>query len=221
LINRLGFNNPGIELGLKNVKKNMRNFHGILGLSIGKNKSTSLENAHRDYIYCLQKSYDLANYIALNISSPNTEGLRDLASKEYFENLINEVSNKKNELIKHHKKDVPVLLKLSPDENRDTIENLINVSLYYGIDGFIVCNTAKAKLGNFEGGLSGKLLKEKSLNSLKIVNSIASNDSLIISSGGISSKEDLIERLDNGANLVQVYTSFVYEGPSLVDKLLN
>ena len=88
LINRLGFNNPGIELGLKNVKKNMRNFHGILGLSIGKNKSTSLENAHRDYIYCLQRSYDLANYIALNISSPNTEGLRDLASKEYFESLI-------------------------------------------------------------------------------------------------------------------------------------
>lgn len=221
LINRLGFNNPGIELGLKNVKKNMRNFHGILGLSIGKNKSTSLENAHRDYIYCLQRSYGLANYIALNISSPNTEGLRDLASKEYFESLIKEVSNKKNKLIKHHQKDVPVLLKISPDENRDTIENLINVSQYYGIDGFIVSNTTKAKLGNFEGGLSGKLLKEKSLNLLKIVNSIASNDSLIISSGGISSKEDLIERLDNGANLVQVYTSFVYEGPSLVDKLLN
>ena len=103
-------------------------------------------NAHRDYIYCLQRSYDLANYIALNISSPNTEGLRDLASKEYFESLIKEVSNKKNKLIKHHQKDVPVLLKISPDENRDTIENLINALIKFSIvslfsSGEILSNT--------------------------------------------------------------------------------
>jgi len=221
LINRLGFNNPGIDIGLENLKRNRSNFNGIVGVSIGKNKNTSLESAHLDYIYCLKKAYPIADYIALNISSPNTEGLRELSSEDYFRRLIFEINTQATKLFKDLHKFTPLFLKISPDENEERIEEIIESSLKNNISGFIVSNTTLGEFENISGGISGGLLKDKSVKILQIVNEINANRGIVISSGGISSKEDLRQRRKYGADLFQIYTSFVYEGPKVIDDLLS
>ena len=221
LINRLGFNNPGIRQGIDNIKRNKKSFSGILGVSIGKNKDTKLEDASKDYKYCLRNCFYFSDYIAVNISSPNTEGLRNLSQESYFFELINQIHEEYENLIKKYKIEVPLLLKLSPDEDDGNIENLLELSLNKKFSGFIISNTTQGELMGIKGGISGELLKDKSLEMLKKVNSLLDQDVLLISSGGISSKQDIEERLDNGANLIQIYTSFVYEGPPIIDKLLN
>ncbi len=220
LINRLGFNNPGIDIGLENLKRNRGNFNGIVGVSIGKNRDTSLESAHLDYIYCLQKSYPIADYIALNISSPNTEGLRELSSEDYFNKLIFKINSEATKLHENLNKFTPIFLKISPDENEERIEQIIEYSLKNNISGFIVSNTSLGEFKNITGGISGGLLKDKSVKMLQIVNKINANRGLVISSGGISTKEDLQQRRKYGADLFQIYTSFVYEGPQVIDDLL-
>ncbi len=221
LINRLGFNNPGISKGVENIAKNKPNFSGILGISIGKNKDTPIEDAFKDYLYCLERCFHVADYIAVNISSPNTADLRKLTSEDYIENLTKELTIHSNILQKKHKKDLPIFLKLSPDEEESNIEKIISTSLSNGISGFIVSNTTIGEYKNISGGISGKLLKIKSLEMLKKVKNILGNESFVISSGGIFDKTDLQERLDNGAKLAQIYTSFIYEGPKVVEELLN
>ena len=220
LINRLGFNNPGIDIGLENLKGNRSNFNGVVGVSIGKNRDTSLESAHLDYIYCLQKAYLIADYIALNISSPNTEGLRELSSEDYFKKLIYEINSEATKLHEDLNKITPIFLKISPDENEERIEQIIEFSLKNNISGFIVSNTSLGEFKNITGGISGGLLKDKSVKMLQIVNKINARRGLIISSGGISTKEDLQQRRKHGADLFQIYTSFVYEGPQVIDDLL-
>lgn len=220
LINRLGFNNPGIDAGLDNLKRNRDNFNGIVGVSIGKNRDTSLESAHLDYIYCLQKAYPIADYIALNISSPNTEGLRELSGEDYFNKLIFEINSEATKLHENLNKFTPMFLKISPDENEERIEQIIECSLKNNISGFIVSNTSLGEFKNITGGISGGLLKDKSVKMLQIVNKINARRGLVISSGGISTKEDLQQRRKHGADLFQIYTSFVYEGPQVIDDLL-
>ena len=221
LINRLGFNNPGIDIGLKNLEKNRKKFNGIVGISIGKNKNTSLESAHLDYVYCLQKAYLAADYIALNISSPNTDGLRELFKENYFDSLIGNINFEASKLQKDLNKFTPLFLKISPDENEKRIEEIIECSLRNNISGFIVSNTSLGQFKNIEGGISGELLKAKSIRMLQIVNKINARRGLVISSGGISTKEDLEQRRALGADLFQIYTSFVYEGPKIIDDLLH
>ena len=221
LINRLGFNNPGIISGVENIKKNKRNFSGVLGVSIGKNKTTSLDRAFEDYLYCLKACYEVSDYIAVNISSPKTIGLRDLTKETYFSDLMDEIKKEYEILSSKSKVKVPLILKLSPDEDDENTKYLVEKSLESNFSGFIVSNTTKGEYMGMQGGLSGKLLKEKSLTMLKKVNSYLGKEALLISSGGISSKEDIEERMDNGAKLIQIYTSFVFEGPPVVDKLLN
>jgi len=221
LINRLGFNNPGIDIGLKNLEKNRKKFNGIVGISIGKNKNTSLESAHLDYVYCLQKAYLAADYIALNISSPNTDGLRELFKENYFDSLIGNINYEASKLQKDLNKFTPLFLKISPDENEERIEEIIECSLRNNISGFIVSNTSLGQFKNIEGGISGELLKAKSIRMLQIVNKINARRGLVISSGGISTKEDLEQRRALGADLFQIYTSFVYEGPKIIDDLLH
>ena len=220
LINRLGFNNPGIDIGLKNLEKNRKKFNGIVGISIGKNKNTSLESAHLDYVYCLQKAYLAADYIALNISSPNTDGLRELFKENYFDSLIGNINFEASKLQKDLNKFTPLFLKISPDENEKRIEEIIECSLRNNISGFIVSNTSLGQFKNIEGGISGELLKAKSIRMLQIVNKINARRGLVISSGGISTKDDLEQRRALGADLFQIYTSFVYEGPKIIDDLL-
>ncbi len=221
IINRLGFNNPGIDEGIKNIKRNLNNFNGVLGISIGKNKNTELKNAYHDYIFCMNRSYEVADYLAINISSPNTEGLRDLASDKFLEKLIYEISSEKKILKEKFLKNVPIFIKISPDENDKNLSHLIEISEDYGIDGFIVSNTYIGEAKGISGGISGSMLKERSLNMLKKVNSLRRKNSTLISSGGISSKSDVKERMENGADLIQIYTSFVYKGPSILEELVN
>ena len=221
IINRLGFNNPGIDEGIKNIKRNINNFNGILGISIGKNKNTELKKAYQDYIFCMDRSYEVADYLALNISSPNTEGLRDLTSDEFIEKLIREVTFEKGRLKEKFIKNVPIFIKISPDESDKNLFHLIKVAEDYGMDGFIVSNTYMGEAKGISGGISGNMLKEKSLKMLKKVNSLKRKNSTLISSGGISSKSDVKERLENGADLIQIYTSFVYKGPLILEELVN
>ncbi len=221
LINRLGFNNPGIDKGVENIKKYKNNFSGILGVSIGKDKNTELSKAHKDYLYCLGKAFPVADYIAINISSPNTDGLRSLSSESYFERLIYEIMKSKRKLEDRFSKNVPIFLKISPDESIDNLSKLINTSEKEGITGFIVSNTVKGTIRGFTGGISGELIKQKSLDMLKKVKSMVDKDIILISSGGVSTKKDYQERLHNGADLVQIYTGFVYKGPLSIDELLN
>tara|TARA_X000000950_G_scaffold151722_1_gene186716 strand:- start:473 stop:1468 length:996 start_codon:yes stop_codon:yes gene_type:complete len=221
LINSLGFNNPGIKKGVENINKNKKNFKGVLGISIGKNRQTSLENAYKDYRFCMQECYEVADYLAVNISSPNTVGLRKLSSKEFLEDLIYEINQEKHELEKKHLKKVPILFKLSPDESDENLKNIIDLSLSNGISGFILTNTLKGDYLGISGGISGDLLKERSNSVLKTVKKIVNNECILISSGGISSKSDAEERMSNGANLIQIYTSFIYKGPEIIEELLN
>ena len=221
LINSLGFNNPGISKGIKNIKRVGKNFKGVLGISIGKNKQTSLDNAYRDYRFCMKECFEVADYIAVNISSPNTDGLRKLSSKEFLEDLIFEINKEKFILEKKFIKKVPILFKLSPDENDENLKNIINLSLSNGISGFILTNTLEGNHSGMSGGISGELLKERSNSVLKKVKKIVNEDCILISSGGVSSKLDVDERIDNGANLIQIYTSFIYKGPEIIRELLN
>lgn len=221
IINRLGFNNPGIKEGIKNITRNKDYFDGILGISIGKNKETELKDAYKDYIFCMKNAYDVADYLAINISSPNTEGLRNLTSDEFLEKLIFKISESRKKLETKFKKYVPIFIKISPDESDQNLFNLIYVCENYSMDGFIVSNTYQGNVNGISGGISGRMLKDKSLDLLKKVNSVRNKNSTLISSGGISTKNDIQERMKNGADLVQIYTSFVYKGPFILEELLN
>ena len=221
IINRLGFNNPGINSGVKNISSLKSKYNGIVGISIGKNKDTSIEHAFKDYLYCLDVAYEIADYIALNISSPNTENLRNLSSKKYLENLLSEINKRALKLRAKHSKYAPLILKISPDEEEDVVSSIIEISLKYKIAGFIVANTSYGEEENIKGGISGTMLKDKSLKMLKLVNKLNKKKALIISSGGISSKRDLKEREKLGADLFQIYTGFVYDGPKIIDELLS
>ena len=221
LINSLGFNNPGIKNGVKNIKRFKNNFNGVLGISIGKNKQTNLEDAYKDYRFCMKECFEVADYIAINISSPNTEGLRRLSSKGFIEDLILEIRNEKLVQEKKWKKKVPILFKLSPDENDENLKNIVNLSLSNNISGFILTNTFQGSHRGINGGVSGELLKDRSISMLKKVRKMVNSDCILISSGGISSRSDADERICNGANLIQIYTSFIYRGPEVIKELLN
>ncbi len=221
LINRLGFNNPGINQGVLNVKRIKKNYRGILGISIGKNKSTNLDEAFKDYVYCLERSFEVADYIAINISSPNTFDLRKLSSDQYIDNLLKQLVQESKKLEKLFQKKIPLIIKLSPDESAASLERIVNTSIEYGISGFIISNTMYGNYQDIEGGISGKMLRDKSMNALKIVHRNITSDQILISSGGIFNNDDLEERLDHGARLVQIYTSFVYRGPKVLEEILN
>ena len=220
LINRLGFNNPGILRGLHNIKRNRSDYSGVLGISVGKNKATKLDEAFKDYNFCIEKCFPVADYIAVNISSPNTDDLRKLTSPDYIFDLTNEIRKKMKQLEKIHNKKVPIFLKLSPDEENQNIQKIISTSLSNDFNGFIVSNTTKGYLKGISGGISGELLKEKSNQMLIDVKKFLGEEAALIASGGISSKKDVEERMDNGADLLQIYTSFIYKGPSILEELL-
>ena len=220
LINRLGFNNPGISEAVEKIDKNKKNFSGILGISIGKNKDTSLENAFLDYNFCMTECFHQADYIAINISSPNTKDLRKLTSPEFIKDLSKEISSTRRELNKKFNKVVPIFLKLSPDEEDRNIQSIVDATALNGFDGYIVANTSQGQFGGISGGISGELLKLKSNEMLQKVNNLVGDDATLIASGGISSKKDIEERLNNGASLIQIYTSFIYKGPFILEELL-
>ncbi len=221
IINSLGFNNVGSVKVLENIERNKKNFSGILGVSIGKGKEISNERAHEDYLHLLDYFKDVADYFAINISSPNTNDLRKLSEDEYFHKLIDGIINKREQISKGFSKYKPIIIKVSPDESLNNLEKIISYSQSNGIDGFILTNTSLDHEYNLPGGISGKPLRQKSEESLKFVRSIVDDKAVIISSGGLMTKEDAIRRFSLKADLIQLYSGFVFKGNSLLQDCLD
>ena len=219
LLNRLGFNNKGVEALVENLKKRKSTIP--IGVSIGKNFDTPNEQAYEDYLICMEKVYQYSNYIAINISSPNTKDLRSLSNKEFLIDLLLKIKEKQNLLAKSFDY-VPIFIKLSPDENQKALEEICKCIIQYKIDGIIATNTSiDHNDKNGDGGLSGLPLKGKATRNLSLIKKIVGNEVPIIASGGVMSASDYQEKINAGADLVQVYTGFIFEGPKLIKDILK
>ena len=218
LINSMGFNNKGIEHAVERIRKS--NSKAVLGLSIGKNFDTPLEKAAEDYIFCLEKAYPVCDYIAVNISSPNTKDLRKLEGEKYFSKLISSIK-KKQEIFSKDLGYKPVVLKLSPDIQERDLENISKQILDKGIDGIVCSNTTINHNYTYEGGLSGEQLFEISNKNLVALRNFLGSSFLIIASGGVMSRDHYKKKLELGADLVQVYTGMIYKGPALIKEILD
>jgi dihydroorotate dehydrogenase len=224
IINRFGFNNVGIDQFIKNIKK--AKFNGVLGINIGKNFDTPIDRAVEDYLICFRKSYRYAGYIAINISSPNTKNLRNLQSDQYLEILLKVLKNEQKILHKKFKKLVPFVVKISPDNSSNQLDSIAKLLLKYKVDGVIATNTtidrkgiSNSKYSVEEGGLSGAPLNEKSTNVIKYLNKCLNGKIPIIGVGGIITANDGIEKIKNGASLIQIYTGLIFKGHGLVNEL--
>ena len=224
IINRFGFNNVGIDQFIKNIKK--AKFNGILGINIGKNFDTPIDRAVEDYLICFRKAYPYAGYIAINISSPNTKNLRHLQSDKYLETLLKVLKNEQKILHKKFKKLVPFVVKVSPDNSSNQLDSIAKLLLKYKVDGVIATNTtidrkgiSNSKYSVEEGGLSGAPLNKKSTNVINHLNKCLDGKIPIIGVGGIITADDGIEKIKNGASLIQIYTGLIFKGHGLVNEL--
>ena len=221
IVNRLGFNNKGVDYLVKRLER--RKYNGVLGINIGANKDSAGAKRVDDYIECFQKVAAYADYISVNISSPNTPGLRSLHSKENFLPLFIAI----NDAREREKFSNPIFIKLSPDENIDIISEITRSIKDFNFDGVIASNTTVEKSNlvvssnaDLSGGLSGKPLLNKSNELLNFIH-LSEPELLKIGVGGVHNKETFNMKLENGASLVQIYTSFIYQGPSIINKLLS
>jgi dihydroorotate dehydrogenase len=225
IINHLGFNNKGIDYAINQIKKFNKNIP--IGINIGKNATTDIKDAFRDYEYCLRKSYSVADYITLNISSPNTKNLRDLQSANNVDSFLDSIKILHNNLKKVYKKHTPLVVKIAPDIEEKALLELLNLINSYDIDGVICTNTTidksdlDDKYKNIQGGLSGKPLYEKSNIVLENVKKHLNDDKTIIGVGGVDSATSANEKFRLGANLIQLYTGLVYKGPNLIKNILS
>lgn len=226
IINRMGFNNAGVDQLIENVKN--AKFQGILGINIGKNADTPVENATQDYLICLEKVYNYASYITVNISSPNTKNLRSLQSGSALIELLSSLREKQCELAQQHQHYVPLLLKVAPDLVEEEIIFIAEQVLEYQFDGLIVSNTTLSREGVEDlehgqetGGLSGVPVFEKSTECLRQFAQVLQGQVPLIGVGGIFSADDAQAKIDAGATLVQLYSGLVYEGPKLVQDCVN
>ena len=226
LINRMGFCNQGVEALVKRVQAS--NYQGILGVNIAKNKSTPLEMAVHDYIFCMQKVYPIASYITINISSPNMPHLRDLQKTDYFRTLMSQLREEQLALADRDGHYVPLAVKLSPDESDESLKRMADVLVSLGIDSIVATNTTISREevshvahGLEEGGLSGRPLAERSTACLRLLKTVVGDAMTLIAVGGVDSPERAREKLDAGASLLQVYSGLVYEGPALISRILQ
>ena len=223
LINRMGFNNGGVKEAVERLKRN--NSGIIIGGNIGKNKVTSNENAVNDYVICFNELHAHVDYFVVNVSSPNTPNLRALQDKK----PLTEILNRLMDLNKEKSAQKPILLKIAPDLTDSQLDDIIDIVADTKIDGIISSNTTIARdnletdnnrlkeIGN--GGLSGKPLTKRSTEVIRYLAQKSNKAFPIIGVGGIHSAEDALEKLEAGADLVQIYTGFIYEGPSLIKKI--
>lgn len=232
VINRLGFNNEGADALAKNLqrykfaqagdKKTANNI--ICGINIGKNKDSA--NNADDYLLLLEKFFVKASYITVNISSPNTKNLREIQKEDHLDGFLQQIMSKRSELEKLHNKKTPIFLKVAPDLESQQIEQIAATILRNKVDGIIISNTTidrnlklKSNLQDQEGGLSGRPLFEKSNAVLKRFSQLLQKKVAIIAVGGVSSAEDVAVKIELGADLVQIYSALIYEGPSLIEKI--
>ncbi len=221
IINRMGFNNKGIDYLVRQVEQTQ--FAGILGINIGKNKDTPAEQSVDDYLHCLQKAYAYASYITVNISSPNTPGLRDLQQEAALAALLNTLLDARESLQTQHSKYVPLVLKVAPDLDEAHIDSIANTLLNHRIDGLIISNTTLSRptlehntLAAEQGGLSGKPLMPLSTKVLSAMQQRLNGSIPLIGVGGISSASDAKTKFAAGASLVQLYSGLIYQGPALI-----
>ena len=221
IINRLGFNNKGVDYLVTRLQK--KKFQGIVGVNIGANKTSQGQKRIDDYIECFQKVYQYADYITVNISSPNTPGLRDLHNSDNLKKLIDSIDNQ----IYACKYTKPIFLKISPDEEANSISEIIHIINNSSFSGLIVSNTSIDKsllsskqFNECEGGLSGKPIMNKST---KLLSTIYKEDHTIplIGVGGVMGYDDFFKKIDAGASLVQIYSGFIVKGPQIVKDILK
>ena len=221
IINRMGFNNLGVEYLIDHVKQSQRRC--VLGINIGKNRDTSLENAVDDYCSALTQVYAYADYVTINISSPNTPGLRDLQHGEELEKLLSGLKLEQSRLKDVHGKYVPLAVKIAPDLDRQAVAELAKTFIKLNIDGVIATNTTNSREGlrdlkqaQEQGGLSGRPLTQMSDLVLEWLVAELEGKIPVIAAGGVFSAADARRKIELGAALVQVYTGFIYQGPSLI-----
>ena len=218
IINRMGFNNGGVDVAVEKLKKNK---DVLIGGNIGKNKLTPNENAVDDYLICFDALYDYVNYFVVNVSSPNTPNLRELQEKEPLTKLLQALQNKNLDKPKQK----PILLKIAPDLTDSQLLDIIDIVKETKIAGVIATNTTLSREGlksenkGEMGGMSGKPLRNRSTEVIRFLSEKSNKAFPIIGVGGIHSAEDAIEKLEAGASLIQLYTGFIYEGPGLIKKI--
>ena len=225
LINRMGFNNDGVDVLVKNVKASRfyREKKGILGLNIGKNAVTPIEKPVDDYLICLEKVYPVADYIAINISSPNTKNLRQLQGESELDNLLTQLKAAQDRLSHQYSRYVPLALKIAPDIDDNQIRNIADALIRHKIDGVIATNTTitrdavkHLKHGQETGGLSGAPVRDLSTHVIRQLKTELGDTVPIIGVGGILTGEDAKNKIEAGASLVQILTGMIYSGPGLV-----
>lgn len=226
IINRMGFNNDGVDRLVENVKA--AKFKGILGINIGKNADTPVEDATSDYLICLEKVYNYASYITVNISSPNTKNLRSLQSGHALTELLESLRARQLELAEANQHYVPLVLKVAPDLSQQDIEFIASQLITFKIDGLIVTNTTLSREGvensphaQESGGLSGAPVFEKSTACLKAFAECLQGQVALIGVGGILKGEQALAKQQAGADLVQVYSGLIYTGPKLIQDCVN
>jgi len=223
LINRMGFNNLGVEAAVEHLKKRNKNL--IIGGNIGKNTQTANADANADYNFCFEKLYDHVDYFTVNVSCPNVTDLCELQDRDFLVSLLSDIIKIRQS--KEQKK--PILLKLSPDLNNAQIDDTLSIVNETGIDGLVVSNTTVTRenlqttdkeieaIGR--GGMSGKPIRERSTKMIKYISEKTKGKLPIIGIGGIMNEQDAIEKLNAGAHLIQIYTGFIYEGPGLIKRI--
>ncbi|MGY1409628.1 MULTISPECIES: quinone-dependent dihydroorotate dehydrogenase [unclassified Luteimonas] len=227
LINRLGFNNDGVDALVHNVERAQRR-GGPLGINIGKNKDTPNEEAARDYLHCMERVYPLADYITVNISSPNTAGLRELQEEQALRRLVATLREEQERLGAQHGKRVPMLVKIAPDLSDEDVHACARVLGDLQVDGVIATNTTVSRisvqdhpLSRETGGLSGEPLMNKSTAVLRMLRTRLPEAIPLVGVGGILSGADAVKKMAAGASLVQVYTGLIYRGPGLIGECVE
>ncbi len=226
VVNYMGFNNPGVEAGVQNLAASAPAFRekgGVLGINIGKQTATPVENALPDYEVLIEKSYAAADYLAIDISCPNTTNLTVLQEGDYLDDLVRGIAAKRNEMADKTGRYVPVTVKIGPDLSDDATRRAADVFVKYGMDGITATNTTRSRKGvegepksENPGGLSGKPLFERSTQVVKLLSDHLQGKLPIIAVGGIMTPENAVAKMEAGASLIQLYTGFIYAGPDLI-----
>lgn len=226
IINRMGFNNAGVDVLLAHVEQ--ARYKGILGINIGKNASTPIENATEDYLLCLDRVYAAASYVTVNISSPNTQNLRQLQGESELDGLLGALKARQTALAECHGRYVPMALKIAPDLNAQQIINIADALRRHRIDGVIATNTTLARdavaghpLAKETGGLSGAPVLDAATAVVRKLADALAGELPIIAAGGILNGEDARAKLQAGASLIQLYSGLIYRGPALVRECIN
>lgn len=221
IINRMGFNNLGVDHLLERVRA--ANYHGVLGINIGKNFDTPVERAVDDYLICLEKVYGHASYVTVNVSSPNTPGLRSLQFGDSLKQLLQALAERREALALTHAKRVPLAIKIAPDMSDEETAQVASALLATGMDAVIATNTTLSREGveglahaDEAGGLSGAPVRDKSTHTVRMLAAELGGKLPIIAAGGITEGKHAAEKIAAGASLVQIYSGFIYKGPALI-----